>query len=212
MQHWKRLEYGFERGYAVIMTVHHDRPDRLFVGVAYNGPPAWAGPKAARTGPFTASRWSRDLFRETGGAHAGLLRSRGSRRNLDTHEQRHHRRKSIHDLRHRHPSAKSRHGVRQLHQWLCVRHGGRRRELARDRLRAGPSLWSSTRPQRIAKQRSWCACRGWWHSLYYHDACREGPNNATKYRSHSHHTLRQSAATRRAGKPAGGGGSRRDSR
>jgi photosystem II stability/assembly factor-like uncharacterized protein len=74
-RHWKRLEYGFERGYAVVMAVHPGRPNRLFVGVAYNGPTAWAGPKAARTGPFTASRWSRDLFQATGGAHAGLLRT-----------------------------------------------------------------------------------------------------------------------------------------
>ena len=74
-QRWKRLEYGFERGYAVLMTVHPARPRRIWVGVAYNGPTAWAGPKAARTGPFTASRWSRDLFSQTGGAHAGLLRT-----------------------------------------------------------------------------------------------------------------------------------------
>lgn len=74
-QRWERLEYGFERGYAVPMSVHPARANRLFLGVAYNGPTAWAGPKAARTGPFTASRWSRDMFAQTGGAHAGVLRT-----------------------------------------------------------------------------------------------------------------------------------------
>ena len=73
--HWTRLEYGMERGYAVPMAIHRDQPNRLFLGAAHNGPTAWAGPKAARTGPFTASRWSRDMFPQTGGAHAEVLRS-----------------------------------------------------------------------------------------------------------------------------------------
>jgi photosystem II stability/assembly factor-like uncharacterized protein len=72
---WKRLEYGMERGYAVPLAVHSEKPNRLYVGAGFNGPPAWAGPKAARTGPFTASRWSPDRFPETGGALSEVLRS-----------------------------------------------------------------------------------------------------------------------------------------
>ncbi|MBV8083270.1 MAG: hypothetical protein JO247_00500 [Chloroflexi bacterium] len=74
-QRWKRLDYGMERGYCVPMAVHKDKPNRLFLGVSGTGPTAWAGPKAARTGPFTGSRWSRDMFAQTGGAHAGVLRT-----------------------------------------------------------------------------------------------------------------------------------------
>ena len=48
------------------------KPNRVFLGAAYNGPTSWKGPKAARTGPFTASRWSRDTFAQTGGALAVL--------------------------------------------------------------------------------------------------------------------------------------------
>jgi photosystem II stability/assembly factor-like uncharacterized protein len=33
------------------------------------------GPKGPRTGPFTASRYSRDLSEQVGGAHAWVLRS-----------------------------------------------------------------------------------------------------------------------------------------
>jgi hypothetical protein len=72
---WKRLEYGMERGYAVPVAVHADKPNRVFLGAACNGPTSWKGPKAARTGPFTASRWSRDTFAQTGGALAEVLRS-----------------------------------------------------------------------------------------------------------------------------------------
>ena len=72
---WQRLEYGMERGYAVPMAVHVEKPNRLFVGAGYYGPTSWAGAKAARTGPFTASRWSKDRFAETGGALSEILRS-----------------------------------------------------------------------------------------------------------------------------------------
>lgn len=72
---WKRLEYGMERGYAVPMAVHPEKPNRLFLGAGYYGPTSWAGAKAARTGPFTASRWSLDRFKETGGALSEVLRS-----------------------------------------------------------------------------------------------------------------------------------------
>jgi photosystem II stability/assembly factor-like uncharacterized protein len=72
---WKRLEYGMERGYAVPMAVHPDQPNRLFLGAGFYGPTSWKGAKAARTGPFTASRWSPDRFAETGGALAEVLRS-----------------------------------------------------------------------------------------------------------------------------------------
>jgi photosystem II stability/assembly factor-like uncharacterized protein len=74
-QTWTRLEYGIGGGYAVPIAVHRDEPDRLFVGAAENGPPAWKGPKGPRTGPFTASRYSRDLSEQLGGAHASVLRS-----------------------------------------------------------------------------------------------------------------------------------------
>ena len=74
-QHWKRLEYGMDRGYAVPIAIHPDKPNRIFLGAAYNGPTAWKGARAARTGPFTASRWSRDTLAQTGGALAEVLRS-----------------------------------------------------------------------------------------------------------------------------------------
>lgn len=72
---WTRLDYGLERGYAVPMAVHAAHPNRLFLGAACYGPVSWKGPKAARTGPFTASRWSPDRSVETGGALAEVLRS-----------------------------------------------------------------------------------------------------------------------------------------
>jgi photosystem II stability/assembly factor-like uncharacterized protein len=72
---WRRLEYGMERGYAVPMAVHPERANRLFLGAAFHGPTAWKGPRAARTGPFTASRYSRDMLAQTGGALAEVLRS-----------------------------------------------------------------------------------------------------------------------------------------
>lgn len=74
-RHWTRLEYGMERSYAVPMAIHRERPNRLFLGAAFYGPTSWKGAKAARTGPFTASRWSPDRFAETGGALAEVLRS-----------------------------------------------------------------------------------------------------------------------------------------
>ncbi|MBV9600406.1 MAG: hypothetical protein JOZ87_26650 [Chloroflexi bacterium] len=74
-QHWRRLEYGIGGGYAVPIALHPDGPERLFVGAAENGPPAWKGPKGPRTGPFTASRYSRDLSEQVGGAHAWVLRT-----------------------------------------------------------------------------------------------------------------------------------------
>jgi photosystem II stability/assembly factor-like uncharacterized protein len=72
---WTRLEYGIGGGYAVPIAQHPDRPERVYVGAAENGPPAWKGPKGPRTGPFTASRYSRDLSEQVGGAHAWVLRS-----------------------------------------------------------------------------------------------------------------------------------------
>jgi photosystem II stability/assembly factor-like uncharacterized protein len=73
--HWTRLDYGIGGGYAVPIALHPSRPDRVFVGAAENGPPAWMGPKGPRTGPFTASRHSRDLSEKLGGAHAWVVRS-----------------------------------------------------------------------------------------------------------------------------------------
>jgi photosystem II stability/assembly factor-like uncharacterized protein len=72
---WKRLEYGIGGGYAVPIAMHPDRPERLLIGAAEQGPPAWKGPKGPRTGPFTASRYSRDLSEQVGGAHAWVLRT-----------------------------------------------------------------------------------------------------------------------------------------
>jgi photosystem II stability/assembly factor-like uncharacterized protein len=72
---WTRLEYGIGGGYAVPIAQHATLPDRVFVGAAEQGPPAWMGPKGPRTGPFTASRYSRDLSQQVGGAHAWVLRS-----------------------------------------------------------------------------------------------------------------------------------------
>jgi photosystem II stability/assembly factor-like uncharacterized protein len=72
---WTRLDYGIGGGYAVPIAMHSDEPERLFVGAAENGPPAWKGPKGPRTGPFTASRYSRDLSEQMGGAHAWAVRS-----------------------------------------------------------------------------------------------------------------------------------------
>ena len=39
------------------------------------GPPAWLGWRGARTGPFNSPRSSLDRTKETGGAHATILRS-----------------------------------------------------------------------------------------------------------------------------------------
>jgi photosystem II stability/assembly factor-like uncharacterized protein len=72
---WTRLDYGMERGYAVPMAVHPEKANRLFLGAGFYGPTSWKGAKAARTGPFTASRWSLDRFAETGGALSEVLRS-----------------------------------------------------------------------------------------------------------------------------------------
>ncbi|MFI5268484.1 MAG: WD40/YVTN/BNR-like repeat-containing protein [Chloroflexota bacterium] len=72
---WQRLEYGMDRGYAVPMAVHPEKPNRLFLGAGCFGPTSWKGAKAARTGPFTASRWSPDRLAETGGALSEVLRS-----------------------------------------------------------------------------------------------------------------------------------------
>jgi photosystem II stability/assembly factor-like uncharacterized protein len=57
------------------MAVHPKQPNRLFLGAGHYGPTSWKGAKAARTGPFTASRWSPDRYAETGGALAEVLRS-----------------------------------------------------------------------------------------------------------------------------------------
>jgi len=72
---WKRLEYGMERGYSVPIAIHPETPNRIFLGAGFYGPTSWKGPKAARTGPFTASRWSADTFAKTGGALSEVLRS-----------------------------------------------------------------------------------------------------------------------------------------
>ena len=72
---WKRLEYGMDRGYAVPIAAHPEQPQRVFLGAAHHGPTAWKGARAARTGPFTASRHSRDMLPQTGGALAEVLRT-----------------------------------------------------------------------------------------------------------------------------------------
>ena len=70
---WSRLNTLVGNGYTVPIAQHPERPDRLLVGAAENGPPAWRGPRGPRTGPFTASRYSRNL--NDGGANAWVLRS-----------------------------------------------------------------------------------------------------------------------------------------
>jgi hypothetical protein len=57
------------------MDIHPAKPDRLLLGAAEHGPPAWVGYRAARTGPFNSPRSSRDVTVETGGAHAAILLS-----------------------------------------------------------------------------------------------------------------------------------------
>jgi hypothetical protein len=74
-QTWQRCEYGIGGGYAVPIAMHPEQPERIFVGAAEQGPPAWKGPKGPRTGPFTASRYSRDLSEQVGGAHAWVVRT-----------------------------------------------------------------------------------------------------------------------------------------
>jgi photosystem II stability/assembly factor-like uncharacterized protein len=75
---WERVDYGMERGYAVVMAMHTSVPERLFVGTAEYGPPAWFGYRFARTGPFNSGRWNRNLTQETGGAHAAIQRTTDS--------------------------------------------------------------------------------------------------------------------------------------
>lgn len=70
---WSRLNTLVGNGYTVPIAQHPARPERLLVGAAENGPPAWKGPRGPRTGPFTASRYSRNL--NDGGANAWVLRS-----------------------------------------------------------------------------------------------------------------------------------------
>jgi len=74
-QSWQRCQYGLDRGYAVPLAIHPAKPDRLLLGAAEYGPPAWFGPRAARTGPFNSPRASHDRTQETGGAHAAILLS-----------------------------------------------------------------------------------------------------------------------------------------
>jgi photosystem II stability/assembly factor-like uncharacterized protein len=72
-RHWSRLNTLVGNGYTVPIAQHPDRPERLLVGAAEQGPPAWRGPRGPRTGPFTASRYSRNV--SDAGAHAWVLRS-----------------------------------------------------------------------------------------------------------------------------------------
>jgi photosystem II stability/assembly factor-like uncharacterized protein len=73
---WTRLDTLVGNGYTVPIAQHPNRPERILVGAAENGPPAWRGPRGPRTGPFTASRYSRNL--NDGGAQAWVLRSENS--------------------------------------------------------------------------------------------------------------------------------------
>jgi len=70
---WSRLNTLVGNGYTVPIAQHPSRPDRMLVGAAENGPPAWKGPRGPRTGPFTASRYSRNV--NDNGANAWVLRS-----------------------------------------------------------------------------------------------------------------------------------------
>src|SRR5262249_15484042 len=74
-QSWTRLNVGRERGYMVQLAVHPAVPERLFVGTAENGPPAWKGFRTPRTGPFNSGRYRADLSDQLGGARAMICRS-----------------------------------------------------------------------------------------------------------------------------------------
>jgi photosystem II stability/assembly factor-like uncharacterized protein len=74
-QSWTLLENGLPLAYSVLLAAHDAAPDRLFVGAAGNGPPAWKGFRTPRTGPFNTGRYRLDLSEERGGAKTVIFRS-----------------------------------------------------------------------------------------------------------------------------------------
>lgn len=72
---WTRLTEGLPVAYSLLMAVHPSMPERLFVGAAGHGPPAWKGFRPARGGPYAQSRYRIDLSDKLGGAHAVIFRS-----------------------------------------------------------------------------------------------------------------------------------------
>jgi hypothetical protein len=74
-QSWTRLDVGRDRGYVVPLAIHPAVPERLFVGAAENGPPAWKSFRTPRTGPFNSGRFRADLSDQLGGARAAVWRS-----------------------------------------------------------------------------------------------------------------------------------------
>jgi len=74
-QSWTRPDYGLDRGYAVPIAIHPDRPERILLGAGESGPPTWPGYRYARTGPFNSPKASLNLVEKTGGARVAILRS-----------------------------------------------------------------------------------------------------------------------------------------
>jgi hypothetical protein len=72
---WTGLDRGMPLRYSVLLAVHPGAPDRLFLGAAEYGPPAWKGHRTPRPGPFNNGRYSRDVSDQVGGAHCTIFRS-----------------------------------------------------------------------------------------------------------------------------------------
>jgi len=74
-QSWTKCEYGMGRAYAIPMSNHPAKPDRIFLGAAENGPASWSGYRTVRAGPYNTVKFSRNLSAQTGGAKTQILRS-----------------------------------------------------------------------------------------------------------------------------------------
>ena len=72
---WTKCEYGMGRAYAIPMSNHAAKPDRIFLGAAENGPASWPGHRTVRAGPYNTVKFSRNLSAQTGGAKTQILRS-----------------------------------------------------------------------------------------------------------------------------------------
>jgi photosystem II stability/assembly factor-like uncharacterized protein len=72
---WTKCEYGMGRAYAIPMSNHASKPDRIFLGAAENGPASWPGHRTVRAGPYNTVKFSRNLSAQTGGAKTQILRS-----------------------------------------------------------------------------------------------------------------------------------------
>ena len=72
---WTKCEYGMGRAYAIPMSNHASKPDRIFLGAAENGPASLPGHRTVRAGPYNTVKFSRNLSAQTGGAKTQILRS-----------------------------------------------------------------------------------------------------------------------------------------